>query len=664
MIIEKIKLTNFRQYKNEYISFATDPTKNVTVILGDNTYGKTTLVCAFLWCLYRDFGLAGPILNSEVAEKLNEGEETFAEVQMDLKHNNSDYRITTKQIFRKTNGIVDKVAQPKTTIVRDGKSISDPQAVSLEVEIILKHDVKDYFFYDGENNRIESVGKKTSLKSAIYQMMGIDKVMELADFFKPTSTASSSVYNKLNNQLVADKTPELEMWASQKEQHTKELEDVKKEIDDNKAEIDNLLDQYHEKEKILSANKDIETDQHRKLFLMNETRNLKTKVDTYFSDMISIANGRNYSNIQQITYSECYKKFNLSSLANESSFSSEDSLSHINEKVIDQLIERGRCLCGAVITDENDARKHLEEAREHMEPNDYGRHLKDFCARMDHLVDNEESTIDSIKDKASNFLDLIEKIERNKTEISEIEERIKGKPDVGAIQEEANEIKANITVLEKQNNYNETVRIPDLERKLENDIENIKKLSGNKGNNKLINTCLSYAEVVYDTAQNIVTKKQKEIREELEKQVNEIFTFIYHGDRVVKIDDNFNIRTELKDGQVLSASGGTESVKNYSFVSGLIKLVKRHLLADDPSGAFDFNADDKYPLVLDAPFSGVDKIHTQNVCKILPEYCDQVIIVLLQDAFDIAEETLGGKIGKTYKINRLSETCSEIKEVK
>ena len=45
MIISKIVLENFRQYKSRCLfCFSVDPQKNVTVITGDNTCGKTTLV--------------------------------------------------------------------------------------------------------------------------------------------------------------------------------------------------------------------------------------------------------------------------------------------------------------------------------------------------------------------------------------------------------------------------------------------------------------------------------------------------------------------------------------------------------------------------------------------------------------------------------------------
>ena len=53
MLLKKITLKNFRQFKGvQSVEFATDPQKNVTVIMGENGSGKTTLAQAFTWCLY------------------------------------------------------------------------------------------------------------------------------------------------------------------------------------------------------------------------------------------------------------------------------------------------------------------------------------------------------------------------------------------------------------------------------------------------------------------------------------------------------------------------------------------------------------------------------------------------------------------------------------
>ena len=53
MEIRSIKLINFRQFKNVEVEFSCDKEKNVTVIVGNNTSGKTTMVKAFIWGLYR-----------------------------------------------------------------------------------------------------------------------------------------------------------------------------------------------------------------------------------------------------------------------------------------------------------------------------------------------------------------------------------------------------------------------------------------------------------------------------------------------------------------------------------------------------------------------------------------------------------------------------------
>ena len=53
MLIKSITLNDFRQFKgNQKLEFSTDADKNVTVLLGDNTFGKTTILQAFNWCLY------------------------------------------------------------------------------------------------------------------------------------------------------------------------------------------------------------------------------------------------------------------------------------------------------------------------------------------------------------------------------------------------------------------------------------------------------------------------------------------------------------------------------------------------------------------------------------------------------------------------------------
>lgn len=102
MIIKSITLQNFRQYKNENtIEFSTDPNKNVTLVLGVNTSGKTTIVQAFNWCLYEttNFKSRDMLLNSEVASSLPENGYATVRVQIVLEHEDKEYTIVRAQRF-------------------------------------------------------------------------------------------------------------------------------------------------------------------------------------------------------------------------------------------------------------------------------------------------------------------------------------------------------------------------------------------------------------------------------------------------------------------------------------------------------------------------------------------------------------------------------------
>ena len=85
MLLKSLRLLNFRQYEGtQRVEFSVDSDKNVTVILGDNTFGKTTLLQAFNWCFYGKVNLLNPemLLNYDVADGMGNGETADVEVEI------------------------------------------------------------------------------------------------------------------------------------------------------------------------------------------------------------------------------------------------------------------------------------------------------------------------------------------------------------------------------------------------------------------------------------------------------------------------------------------------------------------------------------------------------------------------------------------------------
>ena len=104
MLIRSIRLVNFRQFKDTTIEFCCDEGKNVTVVTGQNATGKTTLVRAFLWCLYRINNFEDKILlnKTEAASSVPGGEPKEVKVTVELEHGGYYYKITTKESYAKT----------------------------------------------------------------------------------------------------------------------------------------------------------------------------------------------------------------------------------------------------------------------------------------------------------------------------------------------------------------------------------------------------------------------------------------------------------------------------------------------------------------------------------------------------------------------------------
>ena len=110
MIIKSIEIKNFRQFKNtQKIVFSTSKDENITLILGDNTSGKTTLLQSFLWCFYGEanFKSKDALLNSIAAyEMIASGEDDEVKVSIELEHQGMEYFITRSlYYFVKNNEI-------------------------------------------------------------------------------------------------------------------------------------------------------------------------------------------------------------------------------------------------------------------------------------------------------------------------------------------------------------------------------------------------------------------------------------------------------------------------------------------------------------------------------------------------------------------------------
>lgn len=107
----------------------------------------------------------------------------------------------------------------------------------------------------------------------------------------------------------------------------------------------------------------------------------------------------------------------------------------------------------------------------------------------------------------------------------------------------------------------------------------------------------------------------------------------------------------------MSESEGLNRVKNFAFIAGLVALAKRQIFKDLRI------ASEAYPLVMDAPFSNADEIHTANISKVLPRIAEQIIMFVMQKNWNFAETVMNHRVGKKYRLNKIRETFTKVEEV-
>lgn len=196
MLLKSLKVKDFRQFKGEQaITFAHDTQRNVTLIMGDNGTGKTTLSQAFTWCLYGETDFEDKILLCKATSKdMTPGDTEKVRAELSLIHKGIEYTVVSEQLYLKdTSGTIKPQGQRKLTIMfkQDGQIeyVKDSQ-LDGRMKEILPPELARYFFFDGERITVMSKrlsqGKGDEFAHAVRSLLGLDAFTAAIEHLKKT----------------------------------------------------------------------------------------------------------------------------------------------------------------------------------------------------------------------------------------------------------------------------------------------------------------------------------------------------------------------------------------------------------------------------------------------------------------------------------------------
>lgn len=664
MKFKKLIINNLRQFKgvNE-IEFSTDSEKNITVIYGGITYGKTTLLQAFNWVLYNQLNLQNPsqLLNLEVEDEMNPGDSTSvsAELYLEKEDNDDDgnqYRFKRVQNYY-TN--LDGQVIPTSSFAIVEKKINDTweKAGTFEDEVnkILPQNLSTYFFFDGE--RMDVISKEQrkgsqEVGNSVKSILGLEHFNTAIKHLKGSTGSRFSVISELRNKLNSSADNDLEKLKKNIEKYDDDIATAKRRIEEYDIEIDKLETSREAKQKIIADNKDTYKKQQEKNELQQRLDRLESNKERLYQSYSNYFNNY-YLDFFYYGLNEKLKKLYESNILNQTS----EAVPDMHQKSIEYLINRGYCLCGEKITKNDEHYKALIEEMKKLPPQSIGTSISTF--KKDVKRNISEIKAQNFKTEIINRYNIVDEnfkeINELKDKIDSLSKEIETNVDVGGLEREVREIENKIKNLSTKKGMEQSL-IQQLEESKESDEKKINRLAQFDEKNKEILVQIDYANHIIDILQRNYNIRERELIYRLEKEINKYLQRIYTGNRKMKITSDYKFKLLYDDNDTIdsSESEGLGIVKAISFMCGLLEVAKSKILEE-------VEEETMYPLVLDAPLSNIDSIHRKNVMKCLPEVASQVIVFTREkkDLEDISEETKE-KISKEYFIDKITEKYSKI----
>lgn len=663
MRLQSIELTNFRQFKDEKIQFAIDKNQNVTLIMGDNGSGKTSLAQAFFWCFYGTNSFQDKILlNRFVANNMIPNQKEMVCVRVYLEHKQEEYCVVRQQEYTKQ---YNDSLKPQNSILAISKKdkngnrtwLGTGKTESLKnieltntINDIMPQDLSKYFFFDGEkietlSKEISSGRKSNNFVEAVNSLTGLKATRNALNHLNPK--LKGSVIGKLEDEYIggsdkriAELTEEIKKLKSEWQRADEDINSADESIKSNDLyieELENKIKTYAE-----AANL-----QRTKTIRQNELKEHKWRK---YQSLSRIYDNLNRDNLFDRFICEWPVKEALVILSN-SDVSGKD-IPKLHGDTIKYLLKQKQCICGTILEENSKEWEVLENLINYLPPESISTSIGNFIKRMKDKYQEKVYLLNDARSDFASILTLDEQISQCLEEIDEIDKKLNGK-DVSREVNNLNELISNTKINTAQLRNNKSAlekRIGGFSVSIQSKETERDNLAKKSSQNASIALAKKYAEALYDKFNVEYTAKEIKTKANLQAYINENFKKFFNGSITLQIDDNYAVKVSVNDKfNSLETSTAQGIAVIFAFLAAIIRIAKEN------------SANETYPVVMDAPLSTLDNQRIKIVCDTLPQIADQVIIFIKDTDGKVAEQYFGNAIGRRLTFDKISDYLTEIK---
>lgn len=634
MKLINLTLHNFRQfYGKQKIDFATCQDKNVTLIYGENNGGKTTILNAFLWCLYGELtpnlDTREGLLNSYAKYQ---GDRTLS-IEVRLHNDGTDYLVkrtkTTDdpqtgklKVFRVNQGNHEVQAEPNTLI-----------------NTFLPKDMIQYFFLQGEGEgNIRNQNDFSHIQQAISRVLGLTIAEQTIKHLNQIRQGYNREFERY------DSTQEIESLNSEIESLELSISNTNDQLAEKKQKLELLYDKVKRCQDELMKFRDIKHALKREQQLKDQlnllTRDLKQAISSKLALGSSLAIG---------SFGQKLANINLNQVGNTERLNRSDFL--IDDRLIEQILAIKKCICGTDLTQNASASRMISE----LENNSVDWRWKQRWE----LITAKNTLLSRFPEVRSQALELLTRIDENQDRINGCYKEIK---------EIQNTLNTNshkkIEDLERSRRSAESdikkinaeiARLEHNSKSLKNDITERErareKLQGTVNRAGILRKRIKAVDAIIELYQKTINTTKEGIEDIILSKMREFFSQVAFNGYTVMKDTSlpgraFNWRIVDKDMRPVAVGQGYQTLLVLSFIVSLIQFSRDRVNSE----AHLLTPGTIAPLVADSFLGEVSDDNGRELLKFIVKAVEQPIFLFSQRQMNenTMSEDFKSRIGKAY----------------
>jgi len=672
MLLEKIELENFRQFKGKQtINFSKDENKNITLVFGENGGGKTTLAQAFHWVLYGENEFNDKnLLNCDVIKEMQYNDYKKVSIKLFIKKKNIGYIFERSiKYAKKNNKEARKVDSEQFSVSKTeqgNQTVLENREAQNIVQETLPKELSNFFIFDGERIRKLSAeidkGKSDNLfGEAVRGLLGLTAMQSIIKHLgKSTSTGTNTVIGRYNKKIDSTSLSQSKKYSERIQEYQEKIKKCECKLSENKqAEITykKLVLDSHEKLNQIIPEEDLQKEREKYLTLASKS---EKRYDNFTKEILSTFNKKAPAFFLKAITPMVMKEL-------QENKSVEKSLPDIQQRTIELLIDRKKCVCGREIRENSEEYKTLRELQQYLPPQSIASSIRQFTTETKSHIKNADGVFKELELKMKKRATTFEEIKTNQQKADNIS-------DTSVSADKAKHIRLQIAEYNKKRDEITTEQAQ-INRKIGEWQNSVKQMDAKRKElilvdkeNQKNNEYKTYAEYISEKLTSIYKKEEAKTRETLEDTINKIFEDIYEGGMHLSVDDKYNIKVSITDptnGDKNTLERST--AQNYSiifaFIAGIIQMAKENKKEKKEDSIY-YDESEGYPLIMDAPLSAFDKKRIKNICETLPDIAQQIIFFIKDTDGKVAQTYLQDRIGTEYSIKKDTLTTSTIEEKK